>query len=658
MTNFNCPKCHSTNTRISQGTPPHALRWDCNECSRWGWMVKDEAINYTQDKNILMSILWLANSCNFASSVDGSGFSKFDASEGHRIARAIKSSVESLAHEFVYILSDEDYSTAVHFAHKYRKQLDGIDFTQYVVEIKEVPQEQKHENIFDYFGESNIEDLEEDDRTDEEYCDDDEEDCLEYASVISDNQQGLNEGQREAFKGILNWFYAKDESPDQSVLKGWAGCGKTFLVQRVAKELKERGHDILFCAPTHKANNVLRTMAFNVGLSVKCETIHRIAGLKMELNSDGKHQPEKQRDGYFTDYDLVVADECSMISKQLYSEFPKYTERTKILFMGDPDQLPPINEEQGSLTFKLDTQFKVTEVMRFSGLIGEYTSNIRANMAESTLPNIDFDETFFRASNGVWLKKILDTFIEARDSDELYVNPDGIRVLSYTNKRVNRLNQDIRNALYGAESFPYFRGERLMAKKNISQYRGGAEWNNGSKYTFMSPCAECEVLKFEFVENYPVYMPTEFEEDELGNIKISGHKYFTFAVWALELFTDVRDRSFVNVLDARDRDKATHLLLTWREAIKNIPQKHLRTSQWAEWYKACDSLTIYFDGNQLSRKLQYAFCLTIHQSQGSTFETVFADSDVYWQKDVRQRNQLLYVQGSRASKRLILNSGF
>jgi exodeoxyribonuclease-5 len=618
---FECPKCGSTNTRISKGTPPHALRWDCDDCRGWGWVKKDIAASLIEEieaQKILNAVVYLSDCCDGANELDGQGFNKYDADNGHRIANLIRDGED---------LSFDDYQKAKNYVHKYRGQLESFFLNEERVKESQRLVEEVEQRLYG-------------------------------ANPISENQQGLNQGQRIAFSNILSWFHAKDESPDQSVLKGWAGCGKTFLVQRVAKELKQSGYDILFCAPTHKANNVLATMAFKANLSVKCETIHRIAGLKMELNSDGRHQAEKQRDGYFTDYDFVVADECSMISRQLYAEFPKYTERTKILFMGDPDQLPPINEEAGSLTFKLDTQFEVTEVMRFSGLIGSYTKAIRENMNSSSLPDLGIGADFNRASNGAWLRQILEAFVVARDTEELYKNPDGIRVLSYTNKRVNRLNQEIRNALYGADSVPYFVGERLMAKKNISQYRGGAEWNNGSKYTFMSPCAEGEVLSLEFIEKYPVYMPTEFEENKDGSIRISGHQYFIFGVWKLEVLTDVNDRSFVHVLDSRDRDRAAKALLAWREAIKNISHKQLRTSQWSEWFKACDALTIYFDGNQLSRKLQYAFCLTIHQSQGSTFQTVFADSDVYWQKDLRQRNQLLYVQFSRASRKLIVNNGF
>ena len=42
--------------------------------------------------------------------------------------------------------------------------------------------------------------------------------------------------------------------------------------------------------------------------------------------------------------------------------------------------------------------------------------------------------------------------------------------------------------------------------------------------------------------------------------------------------------------------------------------------------------------------------LTIHRSQGSSFEEVFIAPDVFWPKDLTLRKQLVYVAVSRARK--------
>ena len=49
-----------------------------------------------------------------------------------------------------------------------------------------------------------------------------------------------------------------------------------------------------------------------------------------------------------------------------------------------------------------------------------------------------------------------------------------------------------------------------------------------------------------------------------------------------------------------------------------------------------------------------ASVLTVHRSQGSTFENVFVASDVFWPKDICLRKQLAYVAVSRASKQVWL----
>ena len=45
-----------------------------------------------------------------------------------------------------------------------------------------------------------------------------------------------------------------------------------------------------------------------------------------------------------------------------------------------------------------------------------------------------------------------------------------------------------------------------------------------------------------------------------------------------------------------------------------------------------------------------AAVLTVHRSQGSSFDEVFVAPDVFWPNDIRLRKQLVYVAVSRARK--------
>ena len=135
-------------------------------------------------------------------------------------------------------------------------------------------------------------------------------------------------------------------------------------------------------------------------------------------------------------------------------------------------------------------------------------------------------------------------------------------------------------------------------------------------------------------------------------------------VWELVIETDLGDLASVNILDISEKEHCSKYFGEWKKQILSIPNdtsenRKTRKAEWAKFYQHLDLLCLKPQGNGFIRKLQYAFALTIHQSQGSTFETVFADvSNVYGCKDIKLRNQLLYVQGSRASKELILLSKY
>jgi exodeoxyribonuclease-5 len=49
--------------------------------------------------------------------------------------------------------------------------------------------------------------------------------------------------------------------------------------------------------------------------------------------------------------------------------------------------------------------------------------------------------------------------------------------------------------------------------------------------------------------------------------------------------------------------------------------------------------------------------LTVHRSQGSGFDEVFIDADVFWPADLRLRRQLVYVAVTRARQGVWLRGG-
>ena len=314
--------------------------------------------------------------------------------------------------------------------------------------------------------------------------------------------------------------------------------------------------------------------------------------------------------------------------------------------MGDPAQLPPIgdNEKPISPVFDIADRWDLTKVVRYDGAIYRYVTDIRENITAKKLPFPKFERGVFdKFASDEWMKNVIDRYQKAHQSDDQ--DPNGIRALAWTNKRVQEVNSTVRAAIYGADT-PYTHNERLVAKDLIElqhpdgDWRSGYVWATGSNIVLMHSCDECVIKHFR--QGVKRVFNTDFEG------------------WYLDVLTDLGDRATIFIVDESEKTK---VLAVCGGAKKAILDTHLeyrdRAEKWRLWYQGLNELGLKSSGNIFMRKLQYAFALTIHQSQGSTFKCVFADTaNVFGCQDPELRNKLLYVQGSRASQELYLLNNF
>ena len=58
---------------------------------------------------------------------------------------------------------------------------------------------------------------------------------------------------------------------------------------------------------------------------------------------------------------------------------------------------------------------------------------------------------------------------------------------------------------------------------------------------------------------------------------------------------------------------------------------------------------------KVTKDLDYGYCLSVHKSQGSTYDNVFINlNDILRCRTILDRNRLLYVALSRASKKVFI----
>lgn len=157
------------------------------------------------------------------------------------------------------------------------------------------------------------------------------------------------EQQDAALRAVSRWL--KDPSgPQVFRLFGWAGTGKSTLARHLAGDLET----VRYAAFTGKAALVMRKRG--------CKGAGTIHSLIYTLVSEAEGEPRFVLDpeSPAADADLIVIDEVSMVDEELALDLLSFG--TKVLVLGDPFQLPPV---QGAGYFTEDApDIMLTEIHR------------------------------------------------------------------------------------------------------------------------------------------------------------------------------------------------------------------------------------------------------------------------------------------------------
>lgn len=328
----------------------------------------------------------------------------------------------------------------------------------------------------------------------------------------------LNDQQQAALLSIDNWVKKFDNpslqgpSYNMLTLEGYAGTGKTSLMEILAKKWKlqnktegQHKRNVIFCATT---NSAVGTLSSKVSQFTENPviTVHKLLeiALQLDLTTDeldeskttqiNKTDLERIRGG------IIIIDEASMITPELFNQLKEATEKVniKIIFLGDPFQLPPVIDEKDSenlkTTHKLsnindpDIIYKtpvffpsdpnhriitLTKVERTgNNAILATATNIRNN--PSDIHNYSIKSSFNKNGEGIafyptvgmvndkntdWYKYI-STFLSG-----VLQNPNYFKILATTNERVAYFNKMAREYLGYTSNIPQV-GETILGYSN------------------------------------------------------------------------------------------------------------------------------------------------------------------------------------------------
>lgn len=118
-----------------------------------------------------------------------------------------------------------------------------------------------------------------------------------------------------------------------AVLAGGPGMGKTTLIRSCALSAQKAGLRVALCAPTGRA---AKRMQEATGIEAK--TIHRL----IEQRRDRQYLRTAENP---IEADWVIVDECSMLDQEIaYRLLDAVPKNARVLFVGDPDQLPSVGQ--------------------------------------------------------------------------------------------------------------------------------------------------------------------------------------------------------------------------------------------------------------------------------------------------------------------------
>lgn len=138
----------------------------------------------------------------------------------------------------------------------------------------------------------------------------------------------FSEEQKEAIKSSLE--------EQILIITGGPGTGKTTIIQAVVDLFMEQGYEVTLSAPTGRAAKRLEQSC-----KIPAKTIHRLLGYKPVDEGRGMVFDFNEENPLLTD--LLIVDEASMMDLKLCeSLFRGIGEETRLIFVGDVDQLPSV----------------------------------------------------------------------------------------------------------------------------------------------------------------------------------------------------------------------------------------------------------------------------------------------------------------------------
>lgn len=483
---------------------------------------------------------------------------------------------------------------------------------------------------------------------------------IKVAEKLSED---LNDDQKIAFEKIIDFL--NDPVQDAVVLKGYAGTGKTFLIKRVIEYILhfDPASKIAITAPTNKAVHVLYKNAFPKDRSFASflfedvydhksnllySTTHKLLGMKEVITDKGEQVfvSDSMNTSRLSNYKYLIVDEISMLDDRICKDIMKFSKNLRIIFMGDPAQIPPVGKND-SIPFRKSHGYnfltvELHKIMRQKdgNPIVAASFDIRENLkADQPLPNLKTDlkangEGIIRIDSKTERHKVREILEKYLKDPRYQANSDFMKIIAWRNNTVDYLNKVAREIIFGDDLPTYVVGEKILAKKPIFDKMRVEGSYRGSDRMF-----------WRIVVNTSEEMVVEEVDVDYHTFKEESYK-LTCKVYKLnvKIFDPMSDRYFNRILRVIHEDSWDQ----YQDVLNKAKKAAIIKKEASFW-------VTYFDIMKWSANIGYGYAITAHKSQGSTYNNVMLiEEDIDTNYKVVERNRIKYTSYSRASERLYI----
>ena len=429
--------------------------------------------------------------------------------------------------------------------------------------------------------------------------------------------------QQEAALNALDNFVKSNANV--ITLSGYAGTGKTSIMQIFKEKMDKEGVPVTFTAATNKAANVLKTKVKDA------QTLHSAFGIQagVDYNSeyDLKHLINTVKENDLLPGSVVVIDEASMIDDNIYKILNKIAldQNLKIIYLGDKAQLAPVNSAQISPIFR-NKEGKVLELTKVErtgdNAILKEATGLRTKGIFSYVSSFNKDGKGVAFINPSKNREEIENIIKAFTA-KIQNDPDYFRILAYRNNTISKYNDYVRKILgYDIKNNPndYYphENEPIVGYNNWGylKTRKGHTYRFINSESYKTIDATAPVTNIELsVPNGKVYtitakpvvvQKTDGTEDTLNFIDVRGNQDNRKAV------TEI-----ANVISYLWRKRKTVPFSEQNEILQEINK--LQTALFV-------NDNIEENGRTIVQKIwDFGYAMTVHKSQGSTFKNVIID---------------------------------